>query len=236
MKLRKKARKLARRIPIPRAPQKRVHEDAAKSKPGRRPFPGSAAYWEQRYAGGGDSGVGSYTKFAKFKAEVLNAFVASNNIDTVIELGCGDGNQLSLANYPRYLGFDVSTTAVDLCLSKFADDKSKSFKLLDQYAGETADLTLSLDVIYHLIEDDQFDQHMRILFESATRFVIIYSSNTDDNHHKHRHVKHRQFTSWIEQNVVGWSLDRHIGNRYPYRGDHEEGSFADFYICKKNGY
>jgi hypothetical protein len=235
MKLRKKARKLARRIPILRALQKRVHEDAAKSKPGRRPFPGSAAYWEQRYAGGGDSGVGSYTKFAGFKAEVLNAFVASNNIDTVIELGCGDGNQLSLANYPRYLGFDVSTTAVDLCLSKFADDKSKSFKLLHQYAGETADLTISLDVLFHLIEDDRFEEHMRLLFNSAARFVIIYSSDTDVNDHRDSHVKHRNFTKWIQANVSGWSLDRRIANRYPYAGDYKKGSFADFYIYRKIG-
>jgi hypothetical protein len=235
MKLRKKARKLVQRIPILGALQTRARADAGKGRPGRPPFPGSRTYWEERYAGGGDSGVGSYTKFAEFKAEVLNAFIASHNVDTVIEFGCGDGNQLSLANYPRYLGFDVSATAVDLCRARFAGDVSKSFKLLDQYAGERADLTLSLDVIYHLIEDEEFDRHMRLLFKAATRFAIIYSSNTDDNNHKHRHVKHRQFTSWIEQNVVGWSLDRQMGNRYPYRGDHEEGSFADFYIYMKMG-
>jgi hypothetical protein len=46
--------------------------------------------------------VGSYGKFAAFKAEVLNAFVQEMRVDTVIEFGCGDGNQLTLARYPLF--------------------------------------------------------------------------------------------------------------------------------------
>ncbi len=34
-------------------------------------------------------------------------------------------------------------------------DKTKNFKLMEEYAGEVAQSTLS-DVIYHLIEDDVF--------------------------------------------------------------------------------
>ena len=34
-------------------------------------FPGSAEYWENRYAYGGSSGQGSYGRLAKFKAEVV---------------------------------------------------------------------------------------------------------------------------------------------------------------------
>ena len=42
-----------------------------------KPFPGSCRYWEDRYNAEGNSGVGSYGKFAAFKAEVINAFVAT---------------------------------------------------------------------------------------------------------------------------------------------------------------
>jgi hypothetical protein len=227
MKLRKKARKLIRLI------AGRPSKDTAADKSAKKPFVGSVTYWEERYASGGNSGVGSYSKFAEFKAEVLNSFIAANNIGTVIELGCGDGNQLMLANYPRYMGFDVSATAINVCLAKFREDESKSFKPMELYAGETADLTLSLDVIFHLVEDAKYEEHMRILFNASTRFVVIYSSNTDDNDHKHRHVKHRRFTRWVEANAAEWSLDRHVPNRYPYMGDYLQGSFADFYIYKK---
>jgi len=70
----------------------------------KRTFTSSEDYWEQRYAEGGDSGVGSYGKFREFQASFLNDFVARNGIRTVIELGCGDGSQLELAEYPTYTG------------------------------------------------------------------------------------------------------------------------------------
>ena len=196
-----------------------------------RPFAGSKAYWEHRYQGGGDSGVGSYGKFADFKAEVLNAFVAEKEIDSVIEFGCGDGNQLTLAKYPRYLGFDVSEHALASCRERFSTDGTKSFRLMTDYAGERADLALSLDVIYHLVEDEIFDAYMRTLFDAADRFVIIYASNTDDNReYEGTHVKHRKFTPWIARYAPNWTMVRRLPNRFPYRGDYREGSFADFSI------
>ena len=65
-----------------------------------RRFRGSAQYWETRYRTGGDSGAGSYGRLAKFKAESINGFVRENGIHSVIEWGCGDGSQLSLAGIP----------------------------------------------------------------------------------------------------------------------------------------
>lgn len=58
----------------------------------------SRNYWEKRYAKGGNSGVGSYSILAEYKASVINNFVTKNNIKKVIEWGSGDCNQLSLAN------------------------------------------------------------------------------------------------------------------------------------------
>ena len=123
----------------------------------RRPVParfeGSQHYWAARYAQGGTSGAGSYGRLAEFKAEVLNDFVRENDIRTVVEHGCGDGNQLALAAYPRYLGLDVTTEAVALCRSRFARDATKEFRTLSEYGGERAEVALSLDVIFHLVED-----------------------------------------------------------------------------------
>ena len=86
----------------------------------------SKRYWENRYLSGGNSGDGSYGKYAEFKAKVLNDFVKENQIKEVIEFGCGDGNQLSLAKYPKYTGIDVSGKAIDLCITKHKNDPKKS--------------------------------------------------------------------------------------------------------------
>jgi SAM-dependent methyltransferase len=199
-----------------------------------KPFPGSAKYWEERYASGDNSGVGSYGKFASFKAEVVNNFVTRHGVTSVIEFGCGDGNQLELANYQRYLGLDVSETVVLLCKQKFASHSNKAFKLVREYEGETADLSLSLDVIYHLVEDEVFEKYMRTLFKAAIRYVIVYSSNFDSNKdYKGTHVRHRKFTDWIQQNVNGWKMIDHIPNRYPFKNDYKAGSPAGFFLYKK---
>ncbi len=198
-------------------------------------FSGSAKYWENRYAMKGNSGVGSYGKFAEFKAEIINKFVEEHEINSIIEYGCGDGNQLKLSRYPSYLGFDVSATVVCKCKEVFKADRNKAFRLMNDYDDEHADLTLSLDVIFHLVEDHIYEAYMRRLFNSSDRYVIIYSSNTDNNvGYEGTHVRHRLFTKWLQDYLSNWKLIEHIKNRYPYQGDYKEGSFADFYIYKKN--
>jgi SAM-dependent methyltransferase len=194
-------------------------------------FPGSQSYWEARYRSGGNSGAGSYGRLAEFKAEFVNAFVRENAIRSVIEFGCGDGHQLTLARYPRYLGFDVSATAVALCRSAHGGDPSKEFRHTSEYRGERADLVLSLDVIFHLTEDAVFAAYMERLFQSADRFVIIYSSNMDaPPSTTGAHVRHRRFGRWVEEHAPEFELRRHVPNPLPYIDDEHEGSFADFYV------
>lgn len=194
----------------------------------------SHTYWEDRYARGKHSGAGSRGKLAQFKADVLNTFIAENQVQTVIEYGCGDGYQLSLAAYPQYIGFDVSRTAVHMCRKRFRHDATKSFKETQDYAGETADLTISLDVIFHLVEDDVYEAYMERLFSSSNHFVVIYSSNCDGiNRVEPKHMRHRRFSAWIENHATDWKLRDHIPNKYPWTGINEDGSFSDFYFYER---
>lgn len=204
-------------------------------------FPGSKEFWETRYSLGGNSGSGSYGKFAEFKANVLNDFVKGKAILSVIEFGCGDGNQLSLAKYPQYIGLDVSATAISLCREKLGQDRSKSFFLyspscfVDHQNVFLADLGLSLDVIYHLVEDDIYHTYMDHLFSASKRFVIIFSSDVDQAGGAHaRHVRHRNFSARVKEHFPAWKLTEQIKNPYPGKGDFGKGSFADFFIFEKN--
>jgi hypothetical protein len=194
----------------------------------------SAAYWDQRYKNGGNSGPGSYNRLAEFKADLLNRFVADHNIASVIEFGSGDGSQLKLAHYPAYLGIDVSAKAVELCRTIFANDPSKNFIISSELEpGTTADLALSLDVIYHLTENSVYEAYMQRLFQSALRFVIVYSSNMEQPWEA-KHVRHRHFTRWIERNQPHWILHSTIKNAYPWdSADPDQTSFADFYVFSR---
>lgn len=203
-------------------------------------FPGSKAYWEQNYAQGGTSGAGSYGRYSEYKADVLNRFVQQHNIRSVIEFGSGDGNQLSLANYPTYIGLDVSRTAIQLCANRFRGDSSRSFFLYDPDAFVDnahlfhADLAISLEVIFHLIEDRVFEQYMRYLFASADQYVIIYSSNTDVSQAAAApHYKDRRFTTWIDTQRPDWTLLETLPNPFPYNPATGEGATSEFFIFAK---
>lgn len=193
----------------------------------------SSKYWEKRYKQEKTSGAGSYGRLAQFKAEVINNFVNQNNIRSVIELGCGDGNQLKLFKIAQYTGYDVSKTIIKKNKKLFSSDKTKTFKVLMNKISENADCTLSLDVIYHLVEDNIFENYMKLLFSASNKYVVIYSSNKDE--YQTIHVKHRNFTKWIEKNLVDWKLKLIIKNKYPFDvQDPDNTSFADFYFYEKD--
>ncbi len=223
-----KIRKLAKRV-------FRGHRRAS----ARSAFPGVVPYWDNRYAGGGSSGAGSAGRLAEFKAKVLNEFVEGHDVRTVLELGCGDGAQLELARYPSYVGIDVSQTAIDLCRRRFAGDRSKRFFHAEEreaYEG-TYDLVLSLDVIFHLVEDAVYERYMAELQRHAGKYVIIYSSNYDDVPEKPwaPHVRHRKFSEAFDSAADPWRLLSTVDNVYPYdEADPDNTSFADFYMYERS--
>jgi SAM-dependent methyltransferase len=207
----------------------------------RLPFAGGARssgdYWERRYAAGGDSGTGSEGPLAEFKAELLNALVAEHQVTRVVEFGCGDGEQLSLARYPEYVGLDVSSSVIARCRRRFESDPAKAFFGYDPNAFHDtlglfrADLALSLDILYHLVEDEVFELHLSHLFGAATRFVVIYSSDVDRA--VSAHVRHRHFTPTLEANHPDWELSDRIANPLPKHELGGAGSEADFFIYRR---
>ncbi len=196
-------------------------------------FKGSRDYWEKRYVAGGNSGRGSYGSLATYKADVLNQFIREKQITSILEFGCGDGNQLTLAAYPTYTGLDVSATAIQNCIQKFATDKTKSFYLydstafLDHQQRFRSTLCLSLDVIYHLIEWEVYEAYLHHLFDAAEKYVIIYAWDVEGVNKVHVH--HRKFSQWIGTNKKNWKLLQ-INTAIP---KHSEA--CDFFFYEKIG-
>lgn len=193
-------------------------------------FPGTITYWERRYREKGNSGVGSYGANALYKATIINEFVLKNLVDRVIDFGCGDGNQLKFFNFPCYLGIDVSATAIGLCKQLFKHDRSKQFSLyavndINPITKEfNADLSISLDVVFHLVEEDVFEKYMQDLFSASSRFVIIYAWDVEGE--VNFHVRQRNFSSWIQNNITGFRLKEVKENQ-------SDQHFCNFFIYEK---
>jgi hypothetical protein len=199
----------------------------------------SGTYWETRYSQGGNSGSGSYGHLAQFKAEVLNKFVAEKNIGSVIEFGCGDGNQLTMARYPKYIGLDVSRAIIKKCIEKFRNDSTKSFFLYDSECffdnGQIFqhNLAMSLDVLYHLVEPEIYEKHLKHLFASSNKYVVIFSPN-ENLPRTSPHEAYRKFTDDVAKLAGNFKLIEVIKNKYnspEYDGENRSG--ADFYFYEK---
>ncbi|MED3875751.1 methyltransferase domain-containing protein [Lysinibacillus capsici] len=190
----------------------------------------SKKYWEDRYTDGGNSGAGSYDKLAEYKADIINNFIKKKKIIDVIEWGCGDGNQLGKLSIVNYTGYDVSKTVVRMCKEKYLNDSSKKFIHFDGnklILDEKAEMSLSLDVIYHLIEDDVFESYLYNLFSNSKKYICIYSSNFNRFHAAH--VKDRVFTDYVKRLFPEWRLMEIIEN--PLKN--QEPTDSDFYFYEK---
>ena len=199
----------------------------------------SKNYWENRYRSGGNSGEGSHGYLKEYKNEIINNFIKKNKIKSIIDFGCGDGNQIENIDILNYYGYDVSNSTINRCKEMFKNTSKSNFNFYtinDSQEFIKAELGLSLDVIYHLVEDNVFHTYMKNLFDNSEKFVIIYSNdyNADNvdpltNKHYAPHVKPRNFTKYIETYFSKWFLIENIKNKY----FGNNGVWSDFYIFQK---
>ena len=200
-------------------------------------FQSSDQYWKERYQRGGNSGEGSYGPLARYKATFINDFSRQQSVESAIELGCGDGNQAAMLDISTYIGVDISPDCVDWARANLAKP-GWQFETVDEYFAsprEPVELGLSLDVIYHLVEDEVYYGYLRNLAGSASRFLLIYTSNLDRFDPKVPHIRHRPLIADMARLHPEWSFVRTERNPYAMRHDEdrEYGSFADFHLFEK---
>jgi hypothetical protein len=162
-----------------------------------------AGYWNRRYREGRTSGAGSEGEEGAYKARYVSEFIRDNEIASVIDWGCGDGQVLALVDLhgALYHGVDCSRTIVDRMSRKFPEH---SFSI-DEGTQPTAELALSMDVLFHLPSDHDYIEYLNSLFGRARRFVVIYATNYAGGRTA-RHVFRREFTPDIAERFPKWEL------------------------------
>lgn len=169
-----------------------------------------AGYWERRYRDGRTSGAGSEGDEGAYKAAYLSKFIADHNVKTVVDWGCGDGQVLELVEFPaqtQYIGVDVSPTIVERMRKRF-DGPRYLFHTVDAFATLTRthfELALSFDVLFHFPDDRDYGEYLLRLFQSAEKYVMIYSTNYAGGRTA-RHVFRREFTPDIAERFPDWEL------------------------------
>ncbi|KKR21164.1 MAG: hypothetical protein UT48_C0012G0023 [Parcubacteria group bacterium GW2011_GWE2_39_37] len=170
-------------------------------------------YWNKRYQEGGNSGKGSYGELFEYKTNYINEFIETNNIKSLIDFGCGDGNQIKSLAPIKYLGFDVAMSSINICRNSYNDDENKSFMLYDpNYFSNNnfigSELVISLDVLYHIIDEEDFIKTINDIFSCSNKFVILFTSFdrfTDEPYKAGTHVRHRDTLRYLK-NIDGFEI------------------------------
>jgi hypothetical protein len=160
-------------------------------------------YWEHRYKNGGNSGDGSYGASAQLKGEYITNLISEYNIKLINDYGHGDCNQLNyIKGFESYVGYDISNSARLKCLNK----NIKNTKFINNVNDfGYSDLSMSLDVLYHIIDYDDFKIYLNNLFDN-TKYVLIYAMDLDEDNNNH--VLARKFTNYISNTFSEFELVR----------------------------
>lgn len=149
----------------------------------------SIDFWDNRYAIGGTSGVGSTGNLLNFKINFINDFIKNNDIKTVLDFGHGDCSLAKEIIVDTYLGIDGAKSInrdIDgfqsvnkyLTCSRFdvlSTDIEKYIKNVN------IDMTMCIDVLYHILDDEieYLEKTLHNLYCSSSKYIMIYAQDSE---------------------------------------------------------
>ena len=122
------------------------------------------------------SGSGSYGAWATEYVNFVRRFIRENNINSIVDVGCGDfnvGSQIC-GEVEHYTAMDVSGYIITKNRDRFADYSNVDFVHADacQVSIPKADLVTIRQILQHLT-NTQIEQILRNVESSGAQFAII---------------------------------------------------------------
>jgi trans-aconitate methyltransferase len=183
---------------------------------------------------GRGSGDGSRGHLAEYKSMFLRDFVEAHNINYYLEYGCGDSYNLAITSEYcpdlQIVGLDVAPKAIEMCKQKLPQHEFYLVEEFDKTPPAKNSLVTSLDILYHLVEDEVYNDYMKRLVEFNAEYIIIYSPDFNNDKYA-EHVRARKFTD-NKRLQEKYKLILHHPNDYSTR-HYADGSFSDFFVFIK---
>ncbi len=170
-------------------------------------------WWDVRYARGGNSGAGSHGYHYQFKRDYIRSAIQRFGFASAVDFGCGDGSQINEIEFGAYQGVDISQSVVNHCREFYKDRPHFKFDVYEAFSPGRYDVAMSLDVMYHVVEPDQYDLYLNRLF-SYSKYVLIYTNlvpRKDNSAHMcfrdHvKEIKQRDFNVRLIERVINPQL------------------------------
>lgn len=183
----------------------------------------SINFWKNRYAINGNSGLGSKNDLLKYKVDFINTFIKKENINSILDFGHGDLEVASRINIKDYVGIDIFEPKNKLGLNLICTE-------FDKYNGPNKECVICLDVLYHILENEQnyMKRTLDIMMEKADRFIVIYAQDSRDDNFDRLYNGHLYNSKWIQYMNVQNTFECIYEQDFP-----QVGSTAKFFIYKR---
>ena len=134
-------------------------------------------FWDFRYSNNPElgSGVGSRGDILELKRKMLK-LSAVERFNSVLDVGCGDGEVLAPLNLSGYVGMDVSGEALEL--SKQRRPSGKFYLFSEKNHVASADVVICLDVLIHQSKYEDYKDIIKYLIEKTNKRLIVSGYNS----------------------------------------------------------
>ena len=162
------------------------------------------------------SGPGSSVEATHPLLEALDGILSDKEIESVLDVGCGDGNWMP--QLPGYIGLDISGEAIERSQTRHP---GRAYILDTGEPFPTCDLVIMRQVMQHLSLADGLKLLARVR-ESGARWLLATSYRMGANRDivsgdgYHINLEQAPFSlgepdRWIPDGVGSWALDCRLG-------------------------
>jgi glycosyltransferase involved in cell wall biosynthesis len=138
------------------------------------------AYWETRYSDGGNSGSGSAGAEAEWKIKQV-VRLSRGKVRSILDLGIGDGTLtarlMEALTGVIYHGVDLTPTGAAIARRNAPGATVAVLDITREKLGRKADVSLCLDVLFHIPEKAAHDAAVLAACQCASQFTVITTWN-----------------------------------------------------------
>jgi 2-polyprenyl-3-methyl-5-hydroxy-6-metoxy-1,4-benzoquinol methylase len=129
-------------------------------------------FWNSRYRNNPElgSGPGSRGEISFIKKKIINDLISSNEVESVLDYGCGDLFCVNPMATQTYIGVDISDVVLKMNRDKFPE---RTFIRPEELTQRKFDLVICQDVLIHQDTEDKFFNLFNRCLESANKFFIF---------------------------------------------------------------
>lgn len=130
-------------------------------------------HFENNYHKNLGSGFGSVGKLRTYKHKILKKYLKNYKKFSFLDLGCGDLSFWYSKPPENYIGIDFARNIQKTNREKF--QRTFVTQNISDSIGYSAEVVICFDVLFHIIEEEEFLQIIQNIVKTSEKWIFIYN-------------------------------------------------------------